>query len=120
MATHALGFKKSRIKVFPNFKMTVTGFQEEAISGIKVLDSRNLWNSFTFPFNVGRIPFQVHSNGVAQTDRFPHLFIDLQLVILFIDRYNLDPVNEKPLRGRYEWVSVEGIWKAYLEAGGPV
>lgn len=27
---------------------------------------------------------------------------------LFIDKYNFDPVNEKPLPGRYEWVKVDG------------
>ncbi|KAJ9555492.1 hypothetical protein OSB04_010106 [Centaurea solstitialis] len=31
---------------------------------------------------------------------------------LFIEKYNFDPVNEKPLRGRYEWVKVDGTKKS--------
>nr|GEV88373.1 cyclin-dependent kinase inhibitor 4-like [Tanacetum cinerariifolium] len=27
---------------------------------------------------------------------------------LFIEKYNFDPVNDKPLPGRYEWVKVDG------------
>ncbi|XP_024984918.1 cyclin-dependent kinase inhibitor 5-like [Cynara cardunculus var. scolymus] len=31
---------------------------------------------------------------------------------LFIEKYNFDPVKEKPLRGRYEWVKVDGTKKS--------
>lgn len=31
---------------------------------------------------------------------------------LFVEKYNFDPVNEKPLLGRYEWVKVDGTKKS--------
>ncbi|KAK1411148.1 hypothetical protein QVD17_37693 [Tagetes erecta] len=31
---------------------------------------------------------------------------------LFIEKYNFDPVNDKPLPGRYEWVKVDGTKNA--------
>ncbi|XP_076913022.1 cyclin-dependent kinase inhibitor 4-like [Bidens hawaiensis] len=31
---------------------------------------------------------------------------------LFIEKYNFDPVNDKPLPGRYEWVKVDGAGNA--------
>lgn len=31
---------------------------------------------------------------------------------LFMEKYNFDPVNEKPLNGRYEWVKVDAIKKS--------
>lgn len=54
------------------------------------------------------------SRHIPSTSEMDEFFTgpETQQQQLFIEKYNFDPVNEKPLRGRYDWVKVDGTKKS--------